>query len=59
VQHSRKRHAAQHKTRENTNPPTQTHIRIDRIFNKINNRITAVSSPKILTPVDDHIGRNM
>jgi hypothetical protein len=37
------------------NPPTQTHMRIDIS----NNRRQQFALPVILTPDDDHIGRNM
>jgi hypothetical protein len=66
AQHKRKQHtnstqAAQHTTRENTTHQLKTHMPIETtcIFNNISNNRRPVSSPKILTPDDDHIGRSM
>jgi hypothetical protein len=42
------------------NLPTQTHMRIEETYININNsRRQQFPRPTILTPDDDHIGRNM
>jgi hypothetical protein len=54
----------QHKTQQDRTQPTNPNIYAHRedlkhIWQHKQQQTTAVSSPKILTPDDDHIGRNM
>jgi hypothetical protein len=53
-----KKFPLQHKTQQERTQPTNTIIRMERIY-IFNNRRQQFPRPVILTPDDDHIGRNM